>query len=289
MKVALTAIARHENKYLKEWIDFYQKMGINHIFLGDNNDTNDTEDIQSLIDSIGYQDFVTVINKRKDPNVPQTVDFQTNFYKQVYDNYGHDFDWMCFFDIDEFLEILPQFCNNDINQYIEKSLSVCKNNYNVDAEQIMVGWLIYNDNNRLFYEDKPVQERFTQLSENIYREHMHRNVFCGKCIVKCGLDDVCFPDMHHTEFTNHTQYTTFNGGKDVVGYTDMGQYFLRIDCVLKHYYSKSLEEFITKRLFDKTSYTRLDFENCMRDYFSVNHKTLEKEKIFELYKKILQK
>ena len=44
MKVALTAIARHENKYLKEWIDFYQKMGINHIFLGDNNDTNDTED-----------------------------------------------------------------------------------------------------------------------------------------------------------------------------------------------------------------------------------------------------
>ena len=42
MKVALTAIARHENKYLKEWIDFYQKMGINHIFLGDNNDTNDT-------------------------------------------------------------------------------------------------------------------------------------------------------------------------------------------------------------------------------------------------------
>ena len=24
MKVALTAIARHENKYIKEWIDFYQ-------------------------------------------------------------------------------------------------------------------------------------------------------------------------------------------------------------------------------------------------------------------------
>ena len=291
MKIALTAIARHENRYLKEWFDYYKGIGIDHIFIGDNNDVDDSENIQDFVDELGYGDFVTVINKRKDKSTQQNTDVQNNFYKETYDTYGKDFDWMCFFDIDEYLQINPQFYKETtINHYVESCCERCKTKYNVNPEQIQVGWLMYDDNDKLFYEDKPLQERFTRLSENIYRDTLYRNVMCGKVIVKCGLDDVIFPDMHHSEFTNHTQYTCLNGRYKCDSYVDMANSFIRIDAVLKHYYSKSLEEFIQKRFGDKTSYIDIgDFENCVKQYFSVNKRTLEKEKLFELYKKLLEK
>lgn len=291
MKIALTAIARHENRYLKEWFDYYRNIGINHIFIGDNNDIDDTENIQNLVDKLGYQDFVNVINKRKDKFTQQGEDVQTNFYKETYNTYGKDYDWMCFFDIDEYLEINPQFYKEkNINYYIENCCRICKIKNNVDPEQIQVGWLIYDDNDKLFYEDKPLQERFTRLSENIYTGVQFKNVMCGKVIVKCGLDDVIFPDMHHSEFTEHTQYTCLDGGFSCYSYVDMANKFLRIDAVIKHYYSKSLEEFIQKRFGDKTSYIDIgEFEDCVNKYFSVNKRTLEKEKLFELYKKLLEK
>lgn len=291
MKTVLTAIARHENRYLKEWFDYYRNIGIDHIFIGDNNDIDDSESIQDLVDELGYQDFVTVIDKRKDKSTQQGEDVQNNFYKETYDTYGKDYDWMCFFDIDEYLEINPQFYRNQtINNYIEESCRICKLKYDIEPKQIQVGWLMYDDNDKLFYEDKPVQERFTRLSENIYTGTLFRNVMCGKVIVKCGLDYVIFPDMHHAEFTEHTQYTCLNGGYTYCSSVDMANGFLRIDAVLKHYYSKSLEEFIQKRFGDKTSYIDIgDFENCMDKYFSVNKRTPEKEKLFELYKKLFEK
>lgn len=37
MKVALCCIARLENKYIKEWVDYYLNLSIDTIFIYDNN------------------------------------------------------------------------------------------------------------------------------------------------------------------------------------------------------------------------------------------------------------
>lgn len=38
MKVAICVIARLENNYLREWVEYYLKLGVDTIFLGDNNE-----------------------------------------------------------------------------------------------------------------------------------------------------------------------------------------------------------------------------------------------------------
>ena len=41
MKVALVGICRYANEYVEEWINHYLSIGIDHIYLCDNNDVND--------------------------------------------------------------------------------------------------------------------------------------------------------------------------------------------------------------------------------------------------------
>ena len=41
MKVALIGICRYANEYVEEWINHYLSIGIDHIYLCDNNDIND--------------------------------------------------------------------------------------------------------------------------------------------------------------------------------------------------------------------------------------------------------
>ena len=288
MKVCLVCIARHENRYLKDFINYYKSIGIDHFIIGDNNDITNDEDIQSLVNELKMNDFVTVINAKKDTTHKMELDIQVEFYDFAYKEFSQYFDWLCYFDVDEYFEVLPHFSENNIKEYIKKMIQNCESNFNLSPEMIQVGWKIYDDNNHLFYEDKPVYERFTNLSNNIHHNRMWRNVFCGKCIVKSNIPDLYFVDMHVASGRNHNLITTFNGGENYSINNDMGQLFIFKDAILKHYYSKSLEEFVTRRLFDKTSYTSLDIDHCIEDYFAINERTLEKEKLIQLYIKLLK-
>jgi len=63
MKVALCAIAKLENHYIREWIEWYKNLGVDHIFLYDNNDINGerfNDVIQDHIDS----KFVEIVDYR---------------------------------------------------------------------------------------------------------------------------------------------------------------------------------------------------------------------------------
>ncbi len=48
MKVAICTMAKKENLYIKEFVDYYIKLGFSHIFIYDNNDPND-EKISDVI------------------------------------------------------------------------------------------------------------------------------------------------------------------------------------------------------------------------------------------------
>jgi hypothetical protein len=37
-RVALCCFVKEENRYLREWVEYYKKLGIDHIFMYDNND-----------------------------------------------------------------------------------------------------------------------------------------------------------------------------------------------------------------------------------------------------------
>ena len=143
--VCLCVIAKNENLYAKEYVNHYKKLGYDHIYIYDNNQLNGEkfEDvIQDEIDS----GFVTIINIRG------MSKGQCYAYKDCYEKYNNLYDWMSFFDFDEFLTIKQE-------NTIQKFLSSPRYEQCVTVK---INFLFYSDNGLLYYDNRTLQERFTK-------------------------------------------------------------------------------------------------------------------------------
>lgn len=151
LKICLCAIGKNENLYIKEFVEHYKKIGYNRIFLYDNNDIDD-ERFEDKIKTEIDKGFVKIINYRgykgklKNP--------QLEAYKDCYERNNKYFNWLSFFDIDEYLEFNPQYLK--AQHFFNKSIfNFCK--------IIHFNWLFYiNVNNSLYYENKPLKKRMTK-------------------------------------------------------------------------------------------------------------------------------
>ena len=87
-KVGIIAIAKNENLYLKEWIDWHLGLGFDNIVIGLNDD-----EFKPLITNprVTYKDYSGVDK------------LQSLAYTEMYQEYRKYFDWIAFFDIDEFV------------------------------------------------------------------------------------------------------------------------------------------------------------------------------------------
>ena len=90
-------MARKENLYIKEYVDYYLKLGFDHIFIFDDNEPG-VEKISDVIDnsyheSVTIYDYSTII---KDQKVAFTLCYEMNKYK---------YDWIFMNDINEYLII----------------------------------------------------------------------------------------------------------------------------------------------------------------------------------------
>ena len=129
MKIALCAIAKWENDYIKEWVKHYLGIGFDEIFVYDNNDESDPSVIAPIEDFVA-EGKVHVIPWRGIDSV------QIAAYNNFIERFGKRFDWTAFFDIDEFLilkknsSIKEIFSRDEINAY----------------DAVKVHWIIYGDN-----------------------------------------------------------------------------------------------------------------------------------------------
>ena len=97
MKLFIFIILNIYNRYINEFVNHYQKLGYDHIYIYDNNNKNDERMDQIYFNS----NFVTIIDYRGYNN----KDSQYKAYYNCYKNYNKKGDWLSFFDFDEFLEI----------------------------------------------------------------------------------------------------------------------------------------------------------------------------------------
>ena len=63
LKIAVCTMGKTENLYAKEFINYYLKLGVNHIYILDDNDLN-TEKISDIIDNFNKK-YVTIYNNIK--------------------------------------------------------------------------------------------------------------------------------------------------------------------------------------------------------------------------------
>ena len=96
--VVLCTIGKSENLYIKEYIEYYKKIGVNKIYLYDNNEING-ENFKNVIHKEIDSGFIEIINIRGNIKV------QEKSYNDCYYKNRKKYDWIMFFDIDEFLYI----------------------------------------------------------------------------------------------------------------------------------------------------------------------------------------
>ena len=96
-RVLLCAIAKMENPYLREWVEHHKRLGFDNIVLFDNNDV-DGECFDEVIGDYIQNGYVIV------EDVRGKSEQQSPCYMKCYYDYGKYYDWIAFFDIDEFMQ-----------------------------------------------------------------------------------------------------------------------------------------------------------------------------------------
>ncbi len=99
-KVGLCVIGKQENKYAKEFVEYYKSIGFDHIFIYDNNDKDD-EKFEEVLSEYISQNFVSIINFRGYRGKENHPQFDA--YIDCYEKNAKNYAWLAFYDFDEFL------------------------------------------------------------------------------------------------------------------------------------------------------------------------------------------
>lgn len=265
LKVCLCLLCKEEKLYIKDFLEYYKKLGFDNIFLYDNNDING-ENLKEVIFDYIQNNFVKYINYK---------DFKSKYggpqmaaYYDCYQRNNLFYDWIAFFDVDEYLILIPQ------NLTIQNFLS--NNRYN-DCESININWRIFTDNNKLDYEKKPLYERFTKAADKTKKANqVTKTIFRGK-LLNFSSRKTYNP---HLIFYSKKSCDT-KGQKINRSYINPPLYDYAI---LNHYFTKTIKEYINKirrgHSFYQWKINKQVLDFYFNAFFRYNKKTKEKLIIF---------
>ena len=264
LKVAIVAIGKMENHYIKEWVMHYYSLGFKKIFLYDNNDIYG-ERFEDEISDFIKNNFVEIIDYRG--KLSDKFNLQSTAYVDCYINRVKDYDYLAIFDIDEFL-----YLNNytHISDYLSQSKFK-----NFDC--IRFPWLIMDDNDLIVVKnnDYSLQKRFlrgkfSQQGKSIFKTGIKQinsiNVLNGHGPI--GLKS-CDPDG----------IICNNGLNKKLRHSNIYQNPQKKNDYIKHFRYKTLQEFIDIkmiRLYPDKSHQLAKKEINFNNFFGVNKITKQK-------------
>ena len=263
VKIAMCSIGRLENKYAVEFVDFYEKMGVDKFYIYDNN-YGDEEHFEEVLKPYVDNGLVEIINYRDKSYC------QVQSYQDCYDKHGKEFDWICFFDFDEYILLSENL--KTMKQLL--SLGIY-NEYDV----LHINELIYGDSEKLRYENIPLTQRFTKPVQPIdYKRTFNFPENCHvKTIVRGGLDKVSWNGTPHTP-TNTLKCCNAAGEPCKSNSPFVIPYCYKNVC-LRHYKTKTLEEYYeikVKRGYPDGNKDLFKNRSWIDEFFKENVKTKEK-------------
>lgn len=234
MKVALVCCGKLENRYAIEFVEYYKQLGFDHIYIADNNREND-EHFEDVLQQYIDENFVTIYNYRHINEYAQYI-----AYIDIYNKISKNYDWIAFYDFDEYLTFTE---DSNIKEYLERKCFK-------DANQILINWKTYTDNNLIYDDGRPCLERFTEPME-LYKK-AESNDWCItneiiKCIVKGKLKDIKLKTVHL--FTNDIlESSTYNSIGELVSVMKYWQPIHYELAYIKHFTTKTIEEWVNNKL-----------------------------------------
>ena len=257
------SMARKENKYARELISYYTNIGVEKFIFGDNN-LNGTEKLADVLEDY-INNGIIDIHELFGSDIGQSEWFQI-----IYQKYKKKCKWFLFYDFDEYLNV--HFENN-------KSLKLqdfLTNKTFDKCEAVLFNWLMYTDNDLIYYDNRKLIERFTTPNYNDIA-----NAYV-KSIVRGGLNKTIFYPKKSSHVPDANIKSCNSIGTIIERYNPftVSPYEYRYG-ELKHFATKSAEEFVdkTKRGTNRNIYHKP--EDRLGVYFRINKFTEEKLKFFE--------
>lgn len=279
MTCAIIACLKQEELYIKEWLDWHINIGVDHFYLCDNND----KDYEPKLSD--------VVKEYIDKGIVEVFDYsgvhpiQPICYDDIYRKYRTLYDWWIIIDIDEFI-FIPK-CSNNLKQYI--------NNVPDYVNLIYMCWENYGDNDLIYYDDRPVLERFTKplnINNNVLHwVNGHSENLLGKSLFKSSNDcnilsvhniNKNIKNMYDGNLNNITNIL-LRGIKINPKYIDNPY----LNIYLKHFRTKSLEEWCWRYKRGDTFKNNDDqkYPYKLHNFWTFNERTPEKEKYMKDYRK----
>lgn len=263
MKVYVCALAKNEHLYINEWVKHYFKLGIDKIFLFDNDDKG-MPYIGDFIDK-QYLSRIRIINARGVHRKEMQHDFYSNFYRFQNQN----FDWCLFCDIDEFLTGI-----DNIKDFLKQpQFSI--------VQQVRIKWKLFGDDDQIERDmNKPIMECFTHEVKGALNRDLTKPCGLenqGKCIVKGHLQEVSFNSVHFAinKRTNTILPSCLPSGIRCFSGVEIKEKYTNETVFLNHYMTKSLSEFIKQKM-NRTDAVFGDRILKLNYYWQINKQTDEK-------------
>ena len=214
MRTAIIAIAKNEELYIKEWLEYHLKLGFNTIIVCDNDDTPILKRFES--------DQVTIEECPGDDN------HQPKVYTNMFAKYRNDFDWILFIDIDEFL-VLEE---GDVNSFLSSIPE--------EARIIRLSCKHFTDNDELDVVDGNynVHDRFkTPVNTNLNKY--------VKSFISCKIEKKR-PFIYGHSIYDETIYAVNALGEKVISKDVFGDVLYK-KAWINHYRTKTIGEYIRQK------------------------------------------
>ena len=222
-KYIVCTCARGENDYIVEYVEHYLNLDFDKIIICDNNDDDSIETVLKKYIEAGT---VEIFNCRGFNS------FQVQFYS-MFCTEGN-YKWCAYFDADEFLEL-----------GIYTSIKLFLETVPPEDDSISFNWLVYGTNDIKHKAPGRIQDRFKEPVRPVVM--FKENVFI-KSILRGGpkrFENCWFNGSHIPTCSNPVRYNI--GGSKIVDYGVHTHSPMRYKCgYLKHYYTKSFDEWIKK-------------------------------------------
>lgn len=280
--IALCCIVKLENRYIRNFVEYYKGMGVSKVYMYDHN-APDEDDLHDVIGDLIDQGFVELIPWQ---HHKVTIGVYEAF-EDCARNHYNDYDYIIFLDADEFV-YLNTIYHKSLPQYLAKNDEVFRKYMG-----IALNWVTFDDNDQLYYEPIPVQYRFTRPAHNDI--HGFYENFHIKTILNCGYirnhkDDEGFewgctsPHFFYQKGTVGEYYCDSNG----VAISNIRQKIDRVvtnNAYIRHYRTKTMQEYLDNKIvkLTKFGYINVDFNDHF--FFMINQWTAEKQEMYDEYLK----
>lgn len=228
LRTLLCSIGRNENKYIREFVEYYKDLGITNICLYDNNYDGE-EHFEEVIGDYIDSGFVILKDYRN------RVQCQLMAYEECYKEYREQYDWICFFDCDEFLTFTEA---KTIDEYLSQE------KFN-GFDAIKVNWMVFGDSGEVHYRDGSLIDRFkTPIPYDKHIAYAFPENNHIKTIARCLGVNIKFAGNPHV--TNIKNQCTANGTSCEGSAMSPFVPYDFSEAYLRHYSTKTIDEYCNK-------------------------------------------